>query len=97
MWAGRSASADFGGIGGPLLIGALLAYHLSAQHILYVAGDPHADCGIALSSCSAIGMGEKPQPNNEDVRAVHARYGAISAATKSMNNRARSGGVRPNA
>ncbi|SDJ67361.1 MFS transporter, AAHS family, 4-hydroxybenzoate transporter [Bradyrhizobium sp. Rc2d] len=29
-----------GGIGGPLLIGALLAYHLSAQHILYFAGIP---------------------------------------------------------
>jgi MFS transporter, AAHS family, 4-hydroxybenzoate transporter len=37
-----------GGIGGPLLIGALLAYHLSAQHILYVAGIPMLIAGLLI-------------------------------------------------
>lgn len=38
----------FGGIGGPLLIGALLAYHLNAQHILYVAGVPMLLAGLLI-------------------------------------------------
>ncbi|WP_431015639.1 MFS transporter [Bradyrhizobium pachyrhizi] len=37
-----------GGIGGPLLIGALLAYHLSAQHILYVASVPMLIAGLLI-------------------------------------------------
>ncbi|MGY3607541.1 MULTISPECIES: MFS transporter [unclassified Bradyrhizobium] len=37
-----------GGIGGPLLIGALLAYHLSPQHILYVAGIPMLLAGLLI-------------------------------------------------
>jgi AAHS family 4-hydroxybenzoate transporter-like MFS transporter len=38
-----------GGIGGPLLIGALLAYHLSPQHILYVAGIPMLLAGLLIA------------------------------------------------
>ena len=38
-----------GGIGGPLLIGALLAYHLSAQHILYAAGVPMLLAGLLVT------------------------------------------------
>lgn len=37
-----------GGIAGPLLIGALLAYHLSAQNILYVAGIPMLIAGLLI-------------------------------------------------
>jgi len=42
-----------GGIGGPLLIGALLAYQLSAQHILYIAAIPMLLAGllVALLGC----------------------------------------------
>ncbi len=38
-----------GGIGGPLLIGALLAYHLSPQNILYVAGIPMLLAGLLIA------------------------------------------------
>jgi AAHS family 4-hydroxybenzoate transporter-like MFS transporter len=37
-----------GGIGGPRLIAALLAYHLDAQHILYVAGIPMLIAGLLI-------------------------------------------------
>jgi AAHS family 4-hydroxybenzoate transporter-like MFS transporter len=37
-----------GGIAGPLLIGALLAYHLSPQHILYVAAIPMLVAGLLI-------------------------------------------------
>ncbi len=38
-----------GGIGGPLLIGALLAYQLSAQHILYAAAVPMLLAGLLVA------------------------------------------------
>ncbi|MEH2478104.1 AAHS family 4-hydroxybenzoate transporter-like MFS transporter [Nitrobacteraceae bacterium AZCC 2146] len=38
-----------GGIGGPLLIGALLAYQLSAQHILYIAAIPMLLAGLLVA------------------------------------------------
>jgi hypothetical protein len=44
-----------GGIGGPLLIGALRAYHLSAEHILYAAAVPML-LRDWLSLCWAAGM-----------------------------------------
>jgi AAHS family 4-hydroxybenzoate transporter-like MFS transporter len=37
-----------GGIGGPLLIGALLAHHMSPQHILYVAAIPMLLAGLLI-------------------------------------------------
>lgn len=37
-----------GGIGGPLLIGALLAYHLRPQHILYAASLPMLIAGLFI-------------------------------------------------
>jgi MFS transporter, AAHS family, 4-hydroxybenzoate transporter len=38
-----------GGIGGPLLIGTLLAYHLGAQHILYAATVPMLLAGLLVT------------------------------------------------
>jgi AAHS family 4-hydroxybenzoate transporter-like MFS transporter len=38
-----------GGIGGPLLMGALLAYQLSAQHILYAAAVPMLLAGLLVA------------------------------------------------
>lgn len=38
-----------GGIGGPLLIGVLLAYRLSAQHILYAAAIPMMIAGLLVA------------------------------------------------
>ncbi|MDQ8727617.1 MFS transporter [Bradyrhizobium sp. LHD-71] len=60
-----------GGIGGPLLIGALLAYHLNAQHILYVAGIPMLIAGSLIlllgywyggmaQRAKVLGFAEKP-------------------------------------
>jgi AAHS family 4-hydroxybenzoate transporter-like MFS transporter len=39
----------FGGIGGPLLIGILLSYHLTAQHILYAAALPMLLAGLLVA------------------------------------------------
>ena len=38
-----------GGIGGPLLIGVLLAWQLSAQHILYAAAIPMLMAGLLVA------------------------------------------------
>lgn len=48
-----------GGIGGPLLIGALLAYHLSPQHILYAAAVPMLFAGLLVALLGHWYGGEK--------------------------------------
>ena len=55
-----------GGIAGPLLIGALLAYHLSPQHILYVAAIPMLLAGLLILLLGHwYGVGASPSAGSE--------------------------------